>query len=220
MEKPKEEGKATKKEAKKKESKGKEELKKDAGKKEVKPKETDVPTMSEKKENGNKIKINSPKDYWPIANILKSFSNDITQKTVITSVPVSNLVSYEKMATYLDSQATTKEKAAFLIYEWITKNIAYDHELKKKKKGTTAEVAFKNKKSICAGYADLYCKMLTKIGIRCVIISGDSRQLTTRSDITEGDDNRHAWNAVNIHGEWYLVDCTCLLYTSPSPRDS
>jgi len=56
----------------------------------------------------------------------------------------------------------------------------------RKEESTTAEVAFKNKKSILAGCADLYCKMITKIGIQCVIVSEDSRQLITHSDKLKG----------------------------------
>ena len=128
-----------------------------------------------------KFKIVNPVNCLPIARILKSFANDITQKELVTSIPPSSAVSYEKIALYIETQSATREKAAFLIYDWIVQNIGYDDEYSKKKskKPATADTAFKNKKTSCAGYADLFNKMVTKIGIKCHTLVGKTRQLST-----------------------------------------
>jgi transglutaminase/protease-like cytokinesis protein 3 len=206
----------------------------DTKKKEANPKDSDKKTSKKKEDakdpkkqdgkksqepkkplteaNDFKFKIVNPANYLPIAHILKSFANDITQKELVTSIPPSSAVSYEKIALYIETQSTTKEKAAFLIYDWIVQNIGYDDEYSKKKskKPATADTAFKNKKTSCAGYADLFNKMVTKIGIKCHTLVGETRQLSTLSDAKEDskDDSLHAWNAIQIHNEWYFVDCT------------
>jgi transglutaminase/protease-like cytokinesis protein 3 len=162
--------------------------------------------------NDFKFKVINQANYLPIAHILKSFANDITQKELATNIPPSSAVSYEKIALYIETQSTTKEKAAFLIYDWIVQNIGYDEEFtkKKSKKPATADTAFKNKKTSCAGYADLFNKMVSKIGIKCHTLVGETRQLTALADAKEEskEDSQHAWNAIQIHNEWYFVDCT------------
>lgn len=82
-----------------------------------------------------------------------------------------------------------KEKA---IHDWIINHVSYDSTLQQR----TAYTALTSGKTVCAGYAMLMEKMLTKAGIKCIIVTGS---------IPEGS---HAWNMVQIDGNWYQVDAT------------
>jgi len=55
-----------------------------------------------------------------------------------------------------------------------------------------------NKKAICKGFATTFQLFMDMIGIECITIDGTS---------VPGD-NAHAWNMVQIGGEWYCVDVT------------
>ena len=82
-----------------------------------------------------------------------------------------------------------KEKA---IHDWILKNVSYDHELQQR----TAYTALTTGKTVCSGYAMLTEKMLTEAGIKSIIVTGS---------IPGG---LHAWNMVQIDGNWYQFDAT------------
>ena len=49
----------------------------------------------------------------------------------------------------------------------------------------------------CAGYAKAMQYLCDKSGIACMVVTGEN---------TEGDS--HAWNVVEVDGEWYNLDCT------------
>lgn len=57
--------------------------------------------------------------------------------------------------------------------------------------------AIVHRKAVCAGYARAYQYMLQKVGMECMYVNGDC---------TSGE--RHAWNIVNMEGEYYHVDVT------------
>lgn len=49
----------------------------------------------------------------------------------------------------------------------------------------------------CEGYAKAFCYLATRMGLKCVLITGK----------TDNGEN-HAWNQVRIDGEWYNLDVT------------
>lgn len=54
---------------------------------------------------------------------------------------------------------------------------------------------------VCQGYAYAFKYLCDKIGIDCVVVTGDLCQ-------TYSDPGPHAWNAVELDGKWYGVDVT------------
>ncbi|MDE5670473.1 MAG: hypothetical protein K2I14_03285, partial [Eubacterium sp.] len=50
------------------------------------------------------------------------------------------------------------------------------------------------KKTMCVGYAQAFCRIAEKAGIKTYIVSSEKLN--------------HAWNMVNLNGEYYFVDCT------------
>ncbi|MBU5592499.1 Ig-like domain-containing protein [Clostridium sp. MSJ-4] len=88
------------------------------------------------------------------------------------------------------------EEKAMAIHDYIVKNIKYDRTLEK----MYAYEALYYGTTICIGYAGLAYKMLNKVGIENKIVSGRGFSGTSSG--------KHAWNLVNIRGNWYHLDCT------------
>ncbi|MBI2375304.1 MAG: hypothetical protein HYV07_15015 [Deltaproteobacteria bacterium] len=65
------------------------------------------------------------------------------------------------------------------------------------------ERVFEDRAAVCAGYSRLFQAMVETIGGRALYLSGDAR-------FSDGSvpGTSHAWNAVEILGQWYLVDTT------------
>lgn len=82
-----------------------------------------------------------------------------------------------------------KEKA---IHDYIVTNVAYDESFAEH----SAYAALAKGKTVCQGYALLAYKMLNEAGVGVRIISGDARG------------ESHAWNLVNLYGNWTHLDCT------------
>lgn len=119
--------------------------------------------------------------------------------------------SVTELANILSQYATTDLEKARLIYSWITHNIAYDPPallelLSGNYPDISTQTVLMKRKTICSGYANLYQKLAQAMGLNSVIILGYAKGF----DYIVGDDNKvnHAWNGVEIDGEWYLIDAT------------
>lgn len=103
---------------------------------------------------------------------------------------------------------TDERTGARAIYDWIAYNIAYDcvgfHH--KGKENTNIGEILANRTATCNGYAMLFNAMCDRKHITCKIIPGYAR--SSASSIGKKGKKKvdHAWNAVNIANEWYLVD--------------
>lgn len=54
----------------------------------------------------------------------------------------------------------------------------------------------KDRKGVCADYAEYFYALCTKAGVRCRVIHGSA------------DGGSHAWNQVMVNGRWKYLDCT------------
>lgn len=61
--------------------------------------------------------------------------------------------------------------------------------------------ALVKKKCVCEGYTRAFKYLADSAGIRCVLLQGEA----TNSD---GTVEKHAWNAVYLNNNWYLIDTT------------
>jgi hypothetical protein len=96
-----------------------------------------------------------------------------------------------------------------LIHDWIADNIDYDAEgfAAGKLPDASPKTTLARRKAVCQGYADLLQKMCAIAGLPCEVIAGYGRGANFR--IGEAENVRkfdHAWNAVKIQKQWYLVD--------------
>jgi transglutaminase/protease-like cytokinesis protein 3 len=97
-----------------------------------------------------------------------------------------------------------------IIFYWIAYNIEYDvvSYFAKDYKDQTAEAVFRNKKGVCAGYANLYKYLCDQLQIPCEIVSGYSKGYGFDDREEAPSETDHAWNAVQIGSHWYLMEST------------
>lgn len=121
--------------------------------------------------------------------------------TVSTDLP--------KLVAYLTQTAANEGEKVRSFYAWMTYNIAYDMQAYNKGRqriNQSNQDILRRGKAVCFGYAKLMQAMCEKAGIRCEVIVGYSKgALTSTPDLRNPD---HAWNAVQIDGQWHLMDVT------------
>lgn len=90
----------------------------------------------------------------------------------------------------------TDLEKVFYVHEWLVQNIAYDREHLSDdvQDDHNLRGALLDGTAVCDGYAKTYALTLRKLGITGVLV--------TSKDIG------HAWNMVELDGNWYQVDCT------------
>ena len=90
--------------------------------------------------------------------------------------------------------ATAKVKYA---HDYLTSTIDYDYNAVYNQ---TAYSAVVNRKSVCAGYSRAFQYMMQKMDIRSGFIAGTC--------VTSSGSGGHAWNIVELDGEFYAMDVT------------
>lgn len=93
-----------------------------------------------------------------------------------------------------------KYKDIKLIHDYLVYNFEYDTTLSK---NHIYDIygALVNRECVCEGYAKAFKYILDGLGIETVIVTGTGTN-------SEGKQERHAWNYVNIDEKWYGVDST------------
>ncbi|WFQ95213.1 MAG6410 family transglutaminase-related lipoprotein [Mycoplasma feriruminatoris] len=87
-------------------------------------------------------------------------------------------------------------------YEWMTKEVMYDPGYKTNSllKDQTAYSALVEKCTVCTGYAKGFKMIMDELSIPCRVMEGQSGR--------DAGAARHAWNLIEVDGEWYHVDPT------------
>lgn len=88
----------------------------------------------------------------------------------------------------------TDWQIALSVHEYITSHVSYDETYKL----NTGYDALVNRTTACYGYAQLFMDVMNRQGIPCKILTCENT----------GDGYGHAWNAVQLDGQWYHVDAT------------
>lgn len=93
------------------------------------------------------------------------------------------------------------------LHDWIVENVDYDVVGIETKTADDsvyrADGALCNKLAVCQGYAEAFELLCYKAGIQAYMVYGKAGK--------EADKEKwqsHAWNVVNIDGNWYQIDCT------------
>ncbi|MDE5769299.1 MAG: hypothetical protein K2H82_07940 [Oscillospiraceae bacterium] len=92
---------------------------------------------------------------------------------------------------------------AYILHDWMTINLTYDwfkincrggyqRYYKTKFEADPSQYMSQNNTGVCLDYTIVYTIMCRELDVPCVVLSNNS----------------HAWNAVNIGGEWVEVDIT------------
>tara|TARA_B100000029_G_C17593436_1_gene963264 strand:+ start:1739 stop:3703 length:1965 start_codon:yes stop_codon:yes gene_type:complete len=143
------------------------------------------------------------KNQFPISySIIDSYS---------ISVKYKKNESIKNLTLRITKKSSNDFEKARSIYRWITKNITYDvdsyfnqnisHEL------VDPSNVLKTKQSVCSGYANLFYEMARSVGIKSEVVTGFAKGYGFQPGDTI-DDSNHAWNAVKLNNNWYLIDCT------------
>jgi len=127
----------------------------------------------------------------------------------VKNTPDSIEFDIAKLMDYLVISATNEKDKVTSIYQWLIRNIKYDHVAYKngnRRINRSNQDILKRKEAICWGYATLFKAMCEEINIPCEIISGYGRtSLNAKPDL---ESPNHAWNSVQIDSIWYLLDAT------------
>ncbi|NFG76084.1 sugar-binding protein [Clostridium botulinum] len=126
------------------------------------------------------------------------YSNDVIDKM---REKLNSKINYIKK-NYLDECSTDLE-IEYAIHDYITQNCTYDKDNYDKKTvpniSHTSYGALINQIAVCDGYSKATMLLLNEYGIEAGIVTNDS----------------HAWNYVNIDGNYYQIDLT---WDDPTPE--
>lgn len=106
---------------------------------------------------------------------------------------------------------------AVAVMEWLTNNVDYNDTLAGRKgdrtiyfKENTAYGALIKNNTLCFGYSCAYSLILSKKGIPCRVVLGESKEPNMAG---------HAWNIAMIDGEWCHIDCTFCDYNGKHKKE-
>ena len=117
---------------------------------------------------------------------------DIDQKALL----VKKQTSIENQVWALTKDSSYDFEKVRAIYIWIVNNIQYDNTYSIYDGATT----FKKNTGVCSGFSYLFKEMCLLAGIKAYRVTG-----TADNGWMIG---RHAWNAIELNGQNFLVDCT------------
>jgi hypothetical protein len=122
-----------------------------------------------------------------------------------------------ELVAFLMDGAEDDFHAVKRLHDWVADHIAYDTKSFfadiTPPGGVGIENVLKRGSSVCSGYARLFQAMARQAGFPAEVVPGYSRQAwgATDSDPFVEEDSlkpNHAWNAVQIQGQHYLLDTT------------
>ena len=145
-------------------------------------------------------------------NPIKSKINrELVQKTY-KEIPSKSKLTLPKLINEIKEKSEknnlSKENLIYLIYYWVTHNIAYDTNsyFSGRNADCTPEGVFRNGCGVCSGYARFYKYLNDKFNIETQCITCYSKGYGYK--VGEAAKSNHEYNAIKIEGNWYLVD-TC-----------
>ena len=140
----------------------------------------------------------------------------------VTPAEMNGLISTAKSAITSSRKSSSDYDTLEAIHDYLCNLIAYNHEAVKSDTKYTSRQTFAYQtaysafakcngdsviNTVCAGYAKSFKILCGEFGIKCAIISG--------TGVSDSGSENHAWNAVELDGKWYAVDCTWDDQTEP-----
>jgi hypothetical protein len=124
---------------------------------------------------------------------------------LLASMPADVETDFASVARYIAEHEANPYQRVRAIHDYVAQRVAYDVEGLKPGKYPSYEPkdVFDRRMGVCAGYANLVQAMVDAIGGKAIVVAGFSREAS--STLGNGD---HVWNAVELDGQWYLLDVT------------
>jgi hypothetical protein len=145
--------------------------------------------------------------------------------SIATAAP-DTFASIESLTKFLIKDFEMELLKTRVIYFWIINHIEYDNRSGRKSKYHFSELSpeqvYSKRKTICAGYAELFTGMCDIAGIRSAVSAGYTND-NFDTDYRIGDfflQPDHGWNIVEIDDNWYYIDLTYDRFNLISPNDS
>jgi transglutaminase/protease-like cytokinesis protein 3 len=137
-------------------------------------------------------------------DIVFNFSDEIRE-----NIHIKPAIYLKELVTELTEWTDENYLKVKAIHDWITLNIQYDNSgyYDGNIQVVDPYITLRTKKAVCGGYATLFRAMTRIAGFESEYITGYSRG-NSKYNIGSTDLVRHAWNAVKISGNWYLIDTT------------
>ena len=107
---------------------------------------------------------------------------------------------YQELA--LENCVADEEKIR-LIYDYVRTHVSYDRVHQKNAHyhaKSTAYAALIRHSATCQGYCTLLYRMLRENGVNCRVVTG--------TGVDDSGEQLHAWNIVELGGQWYHLDAT------------
>lgn len=138
------------------------------------------------------------------ANEARTWPQPARLHPLVRNMPVERATSVEGVGRYIADNEDDPFLRVKALHDFVADRVAYDAPAYAAGQypPQDAETVFRTGKAVCAGYAQLMVALGDAAGIEVVYVVGDARV----KDSVTGES--HAWNAVKIEGEWYLVDVT------------
>jgi len=124
--------------------------------------------------------------------------------SIAINFPKRKFKTVNEIAAVLTENLKTEHEKFRAIFRWITDNIEYN---KSASNITDAATVVRKNKTVCQGFSNLLKEMCNTVNIPCDVIAGYTK--TEVKDINKPlKKTDHAWNSVQLYGNWYLVDVT------------
>lgn len=119
----------------------------------------------------------------------------------------------ESLTAYLIRPARSDREKVRSFFIWIAEHIHYDVQAYQafdpyKISKITPNDVLRKKEAVCQGYSELFQEMCRLAGIQSYVVPGYSKgfgYLPGNKSFRSAD---HAWNAVKVDAQWYLLDAT------------
>ena len=127
---------------------------------------------------------------------------------IISAMPSGDEASIESIGRYIAARTSGDSfRRAKAIHDYVADRIRYDFAALKLPRipdeDADAQIVWRNRKGVCAGYANLFVAIAKAADVEAMYLVGDAR------DTWGGTaPQSHAWNAVKVDGRWLLVDAT------------
>ncbi len=118
-------------------------------------------------------------------------------------------IDIASLAQYLGIEASSDIEKARAIYVWLTENVIYDDEAFNTGSygDYTAQAVLRSGKAVCEGFSNLYQALGQEMGLDIRKVSGYAKGYGYAPGQKFRDAN-HAWNAIQIDGQWRIYDAT------------